>query len=54
VGEDLRGFFITKGPRREEEYVEKNLRPTFKSGRTSIGVWSYFCGDEIGPLYMLL
>jgi len=53
VGEDLRGFFITRGPRREEEYVEKNLKPTFKSGRTSIGVWSCFCGDEMGLLYML-
>jgi hypothetical protein len=49
----LRGFFVTRGPGREEEYVEKNLRPTFKSGRTSVGVWSCFCGDEMGPLYML-
>jgi hypothetical protein len=54
VGEDFRGFFITRGLRREEEYIEKNLRPTFKSGRTSIGVWSYFYKDEMGPLYMLL
>ena len=53
VGEDIRGFFITRGPGREEEYAEKNLRPIFKSGRTTIGVWSCFCGDEMGPLYML-
>jgi hypothetical protein len=53
VREDLRGFFMTRGPGREEEYADKNLRPTFKSGRTSIGVWSCFYRDEIGPLYML-
>jgi len=53
VGEDLRTFFVTRGPGREEEYATKNLRPTFKSGRTTIGVWSYFCRDEMGPLYIL-
>jgi hypothetical protein len=42
-----------RAPRREEEYVEKNLRPTFKSGRTTISIWSYFYRDEVGPLYML-
>jgi len=54
VGEDLRDFFMTRGPGREEEYAEKNLKLTFKSGRTSVGIWSCFCGDEMGPLYMLL
>jgi transposase len=53
VGEDLRTFFVTRGAGREEEYATKNLRPTFKSGRTTVGVWSCFCGDEMGPLYML-
>jgi hypothetical protein len=38
VGEDLRGFFITRGLRREEEYIKKNLRLTFKSKRTSVSV----------------
>jgi hypothetical protein len=38
VREDLRGFFVTRGPGREEEYAEKNLRLIFKSERTSIGV----------------
>jgi len=38
VGEDLRGFFITRRPGREEEYAENNLKPTFKSGMTSVGV----------------
>lgn len=53
VGEDLQTFWVTRGPGREEEYADKNLRPTFKSGRTTVGVWSCFCGDEMGPLYML-
>jgi hypothetical protein len=54
VREDLRTFFVTRGAKREEEYATKNLRPTFKSERTIVGVWSCFCGDEMGPLYMLL
>ena len=53
VGEDLRGFWVTRGAGREEKYAEKNLRPTFKNRRTTIGVWSCFYRDEIGPLYML-
>jgi hypothetical protein len=53
VGEDFTGLYVTRGPGREEEFAEKNLRPTFKSERTSVGVWSCFDGDEIGPLYML-
>ncbi len=53
VGQDLRNFYVTRGAGREEEYATKNLRPTFKSGRTTVGVWSCFCGDEMGPLYML-
>jgi hypothetical protein len=53
VGEDLRTFFVIRGAGREEEYATKNLQPTFKSGRTTISVWSCFCGDEMGPLYML-
>jgi transposase len=53
IGEDIRGFFVTRGAGREEEYADENLRPMFKSGRTSVGVWSCFCGDEMGPLYML-
>jgi hypothetical protein len=32
--------------------MDRNLRPTFKSGRTTVGAWSCFCGDEIGPLYV--
>jgi hypothetical protein len=53
VGEDTNTFWVTRGAGREEEYTDKNLRPTFKSGRTIVGIWSCFCGDEMGPLYML-
>ena len=31
-------FYVTRGARREEEYAKKNLRPTFKSSRTIVGV----------------
>ena len=54
IGKDLGGFWVTIGARREEEYADKNLRPIFKSGRTTIGVWSCFYRDEIRPLYILL
>jgi hypothetical protein len=38
IGEDLRGFWVTREARREEEYTDKNLQPIFKSGRTSMGI----------------
>ena len=53
VGEDTNIFWVTRGAGREEEYADKNLRPTFKSRRTTVGVWSCFCGDEMGLLYIL-
>jgi len=36
-----------------EEYLDKNLKPSFKSGRTLVSVWSYYCGDGIGPLVII-
>ncbi len=39
---------MTRGPRREEQYTQKNLYPTFRSGRTSVAVRRLFCED--GPL----
>lgn len=44
---------MTRGVIREEEYANKNLRPTFKSRRTTIGVWSCFYRNKIKPLYIL-
>src|SRR5438046_4021005 len=52
IGEDGTTIYVTRGPGRDEEYADKNLKPTFKSGRTKVSVWSCFCGDEMGPLYI--
>jgi hypothetical protein len=35
VGKDSRNIWVTQQP--GEEYLEKNLKPSFKSGRMSIG-----------------
>ena len=51
VGADGSIFYVTRGP--GEEFLDKNLKPSFKSGRTSIGVWSCYCGDEMGPLVII-
>jgi transposase len=51
VGENNNVFYITCGVR--EEFKLKNLRPTFKSGRTAVSVWIYYCGDEMGPLVII-
>jgi hypothetical protein len=53
IREDRTVFFVTRGPGRAEEYATKNLRPSFKSGRTTIRVWSYFYRDEISLFYIL-
>jgi hypothetical protein len=36
-----------------EEFLDKNLKPSFKSGHILVGVWSCYCGDEIGPLVII-
>ena len=36
-----------------EEFDEECVKPTFKSGRTSVGMWSYVLGNEIGPVVLL-
>jgi len=51
VREDNNVFYVTQGP--NKEWLAKNLRPTFKSGRTAVGVWTCFCGEDIGPLVIL-
>ena len=51
VGEDNNVFYVTRGV--GEEYKLKNLRPTFKSGRTAVGVWTCYCRDEIRPLVII-
>ncbi len=51
IGADSSIFYVTRGPR--EEYLDKNLKPSFKSGRMSVGVWSCYCGEEMGPLVII-
>ena len=51
IGYDGRNWWITRGP--GEEFLEKNLKPSFKSGRTSVGVWGCFMDTELGPLVIL-
>ncbi|KAF8850519.1 hypothetical protein BDZ45DRAFT_552872, partial [Acephala macrosclerotiorum] len=53
IGADGTTFYVTRGAGRDQEYADKNLRPSFKSGRVTVGVWACFCGDEIGPIYVL-
>jgi len=38
IREDQTIFFVTKRVRRDKEYIEKNLRPSFKSRRVTIRV----------------
>ncbi len=51
VGEDRNIVYVTRGI--GEEYLDKNLQPTFKSGRRAIGVWSCYYRDEIAPLIII-
>jgi hypothetical protein len=44
-------YYVTRGP--GEEYNNRNLKPTFKSKRTSISIWSCFCGDKISLLVII-
>jgi len=52
IGEDNNICYVTRAP--GEEWEDRNLKPSFKSGRTSVGVWSCYCGDEMGPLVIVL
>ena len=36
-----------------EEWLEKNLKLSFKSGRQAIGAWSCFYGPYIRPLVII-
>jgi hypothetical protein len=51
VREDSSIFYVTR--RLKEEYLDKNPNPPFKSGRTSVDVWSCYFRDEIGPLVII-
>ena len=51
VGEDGRSVYVTRSP--GEEFLPECLQPTFKSGRTKVGVWGCFCGPHRGPIVIL-
>lgn len=46
IGDDLTTFWVTRGVGREEEYAEKNLRPSFQSGRTCVVVYTFLSKNE--------
>lgn len=51
MGENNNVFYVIR--RANKEFLEKNLKPTFKSRRSKVRVWSYFCGEDIGPLVII-
>jgi transposase len=51
IGYDSRGYYITQAP--HEDMLERNLKPSFKSGRKSVSAWACFCGRELGPIKIL-
>jgi hypothetical protein len=51
VGKDSRNIWVTRRP--EKEYLEKNFKLSFKSGRVSISAWGAICDDVVGPLVFL-
>lgn len=51
IGENNNVFYVIYGA--NEEFLEKNLKPTFKSGRSKVRVWSYFCREDMGPLVII-
>ena len=53
VGHDSRTVYVTRRSGKKEAFLDKNLKPSFKSGHTSVGVWSCYCGNEMGPLVIL-
>jgi transposase len=53
TGADNTVFWVTRASGKGEEWLEKNLKPSFKSGRQAVGVWSCFCGPHMGPLVII-
>ena len=46
-------FWVTRASGKGEEWLEKNLKLSFKSGRQAIGVWLCFYGPYIGLLVII-
>jgi len=51
VGEDGRVLFVMRAA--GQKYEDRMLAPTFKSGRTRLGVAACFMSDKMGPIITL-
>jgi hypothetical protein len=53
VGHNSRTIYISHRAGKKVAFLDNNLKPSFKSGRTSVSVWSCYCNNEMGPLVIL-
>jgi hypothetical protein len=53
TGADNTVFWVTRASGKGEEWLEKNLKLSFKSGRQAVGVWLCFCGPYMRPLVII-
>ena len=51
LGLDSRVVQVWRRP--EKEFLEDIIKPKFKSGWTSVDMWSYILKTEIGPMVLL-
>jgi hypothetical protein len=51
IREDNTTVYVTHGL--GEEFLDKNLKPSFKSGCILVSVWSCYYGDKMGPLVII-
>jgi hypothetical protein len=51
IGYDGNSYYITQAL--HEEMLERNLKPTFRSGRKYVSVWACFCKRELGPIVVI-
>jgi hypothetical protein len=51
IRHDGRIVWVTRAP--GEEFLEKNMKPSFKSGRSLVSVWASFCGRHLGLVVVL-
>jgi hypothetical protein len=51
IGFDSNNYWITRAP--HKEMLERNLKPTFRSGRKYVLVWACFYRRELGPIVIL-
>ena len=51
LGEIVSTVWVSRKP--GAAYETQNLQPTFKSGRSAVGIWGAICGDTKGPMLVL-